>query len=330
MEIRNHSPYPAGFVVLFDGDGRERLCVSLRATWGLDDTGRLSPVDQHAPLVPGDSFAGEPFKSSIKHEADLGFPKLATDVALLGKALAPGGRPTTKMEVALRVGEVYQRAAVLGERQLFRGRPLDPWPFESVSLGWELAVGGTDSTPEDPSLHSMDLRNPLGRGFRARKSRLPTDGVPAPQILRIDGNADEPIGFGFIGENWIPRMRYAGTYDEAWRQNRFPLVPKDFDPRFHNKAAPGLTAKGLLRGGEPVEVRGCTVGKPLRFELPATRFTVDAAIANTTQPVPMTLAGVTVDCEAMQLRMLWRGDLVIHGRLPKFRRLSVRLAEAST
>lgn len=315
---------------MFDADGTELLCVSLRATWGLDGDGHLSAVDKQTPLVPVDTFMGEEFKSSIKHEADLGFPKLATDVALVGRAMAPGGRPTTKMEVALRVGEINQRALVLGERQLYRGRPLDPRPFESVPLCWELAVGGSDSTPDDPRLHSMDMRNPLGHGFRARRSRLPSDGVPAPQILRVDGNPDEPIGFGFIGENWIPRLGYAGTYDDEWRQTRFPLVPTDFDPRFHNKAAPGLTARALLRGGEPVEVRGCTVGKPLRFDLPATRFTVAAAIANTTEPVPMTLAGVTVDCEAMQVRMLWRGGLIIHGRLPKFRRLSVQMVESAT
>jgi hypothetical protein len=325
MEIRNQGPHPAGFAVLFDGEGAEHLCVALRTTWAVDVTGRLAPVEKHDPISPLDSFTGEDFKSSIKHEADLGYPKVATDVALVGKALAPRGHPIPRMEVSLRVGNVQQRALVMGERRLSRGRPTEPRPFEFVPLCWELAAGGTDTSPADPKHHSMELRNPLGRGFRARKSRLPTDGVPAAQILRLDGNETEPLGFGFIGENWVPRLQYAGTYDQDWQQNRCPLVPKDFNPRFYNKAAPGLTAKGLFKGGEPVEVRGCTVEKPLVFNLPAPRIEIVAHIANAREQVPMSLAGVTIDCEAMQLRMLWRGDIVIHRRLPKFKRLSVKV-----
>jgi hypothetical protein len=330
MEIRNAGPHPAGFVVLFDSDGAERLCVCLRATWAFEPGGRWLPVAAPDPISPLDTFIGEPFKSSIKHEADLGPPKLATDLALVGRAVAPRGRAIPRMEVSLRVGNLHQRALVTGERRLSRGRPGEPRPFETVPLCWELAAGGTDASPEDPKLHSMDMRNPLGRGFRARKSRLPADGAPAAQIRRIDGNESEPVGFGFIGEHWEPRTQYAGTYDEAWVQNRCPLVPKDFNPRFHNKAAPGLVAKGLLQGGEPVEVRGCTVERPLTFNLPAPSLRIEARIANASEPLPMSLSGVTIDCEAMQLRMVWRGDLLIHKRLPKFRRLDVKLEGGPT
>ena len=41
-----------------------------------------------------------------------------------------------------------------------------------------------------------------------------------------------PAGFGPIPPHWQPRLRYAGTYDEAWQRDRYPLYPTDLDDRF--------------------------------------------------------------------------------------------------
>ncbi|MDR6297233.1 hypothetical protein QE407_002587 [Pantoea dispersa] len=34
--------------------------------------------------------------------------------------------------------------------------------------------------------------------------------------------------FGFYGRGWKPRIGFAGTYDEAWKQQRHPFLPQDF------------------------------------------------------------------------------------------------------
>ena len=51
-------------------------------------------------------------------------------------------------------------------------------------------------------------------------------------------------------------MKYAGTYDKKWQEERAPLLPRDFSKRFLNAAAPGLVAPGYLRGDETVIAAG--------------------------------------------------------------------------
>ncbi len=43
-----------------------------------------------------------------------------------------------------------------------------------------------------------------------------------------------------------------GLADEVWNKTRKPLLPKNFDRRYFNAAAPGLVAPGYLKGDEPV------------------------------------------------------------------------------
>lgn len=327
MEIHNDTPLAAGMVVLFDVEAAERLCVSVRAVYELTEQGRLTLAAEQPQLSPSDAFAGEPGQSSILREADLGYAKLSTDVSLTGWALC-GRRPVKEREISIRVGQVSKRLRVTGERWTEGWLERGPLEFERVPLRWELAAGGTDTSAEDVRHHGMDLRNPLGRGFRAKRSRLPRARA-LPQILSVGRDKSEPAGFGLIGESWLPRRSYAGTYDEAWQRDRFPLLPLDFDPRFHNKAAPGLVARRHLRGGEPFEVVGCTPDDVVRGELPRTAPFAVARVGDRDEPFDLALAGVAFDMEAMQLRLLWRGDMAIHRRLPRLRSVAISAREAS-
>jgi len=76
-------------------------------------------------------------------------------------------------------------------------------------------------------------------------------------------------------------------------------------------------------GGEPAEVVGCTRGGKLAFKLPRVTLDVRATLDGGPEPVPMQLATVTVDTDAMELRLLWRGSLRVHGRLPRFKHLDI-------
>jgi hypothetical protein len=45
-----------------------------------------------------------------------------------------------------------------------------------------------------------------------------------------------PVGFGVVGRAWAPRLIRAGTYDQAWLDQRWPNLPKDFDFGYWNEA----------------------------------------------------------------------------------------------
>ena len=33
-----------------------------------------------------------------------------------------------------------------------------------------------------------------------------------------------PVGFGPLAPHWQPRCDFAGTYDQAWQQDRYPVL----------------------------------------------------------------------------------------------------------
>jgi hypothetical protein len=151
-----------------------------------------------------------------------------------------------------------------------------PEPFNQIPLRYENAFGGGDTTDEDPINHEFEQRNPVGKGFRGKTSRIPVAKLAVPNIEDIDNRivnpADRsvPQGFGYIGPAWQPRLSFAGTYDEAWHREQMPLLPPDFSSAFFNAAHPDLVYPGFVQGGEHVEILGTFPdrGEPVAFELP--------------------------------------------------------------
>jgi hypothetical protein len=210
-----------------------------------------------------------------------------------------------------------------------------PAAFERIPLQWERAFGGWDRSSPDPARHAYEPRNPAGTGFRAPGSRF-EEGLRCPNLedparpLRGWGDRPTPAGFGFTSPHWEPRARLAGTYDAAWQKDRAPLLPRDFDPRFLNAAAPGLVASGHLRGDEPVVVSGVSPEGGWAFALPG----VGAPEVRVVRPgladalVSTRLDTVVVDVDERKLFLLWRGRLGLRREPTEVRTLAVRAERA--
>jgi hypothetical protein len=81
------------------------------------------------------------------------------------------------------------------------------------------------------------------------------------------------MALGAIGRNHKARLRYAGTYDKEWIQNRSPFWPKDFDYRYFQCAPPDQQMPHLV-GGEEIKLENLSPEGSKRFRVPNTELPV--------------------------------------------------------
>jgi hypothetical protein len=313
-QVENRSSFAFEALFLTDEEGVPLVVPILKATFDILP-GVVKLADEQAPVDATGEFWGKPGESPYKREPETAFVKLSTDVFLIGTAKPPKAR-MKEMQVALRVGPVQKVVDAIGDRAWYKAagsfRLTDPLPLAPMPLSYERAFGGWDRTHEDAAKHEHEPRNPLGVGFWTGAGVFP-DQIPAPSFedpeSRIASikHRPPPAGFGPVGCDWEPRRGLAGTYDEAWKEARFPLLPGDFDRRFFNAASPGLMAEGYLRGDEPVMVLNAAEEETLRFALPGLpppRVLIERTHGALALEPP--LDTVIVDTDEMQLTLLWR------------------------
>jgi len=315
--LDNRTRGAAAWTVRYGLKAEERLVLALRASWDVQADGRLVPCEVEPVLSVLDLHSGDPANSSIVREAELSPAKPATDLVIIGEAVSRRGAVQQLTVETSFTGLPNSRLVVHGERQWSKrliGHGLsDSKPFERCSLTWELAAGGTDLTASPPS---GDRRNPVGRGWRGKKSATPLDGQPAPRLTATQDDLKTPVGWGFISPHWLPRANYGGTYDKAWQEHRFPLLPTDFNPRFFQTAAPGLTADGILEGGQRLHITGCSADGDFNCVIPSLAVSANVALRDgDARSCQLTLATILAEPTTRKLRLLWRGEVDIHRKL---------------
>ncbi|MET3393490.1 hypothetical protein ABIC33_004158 [Variovorax sp. 1140] len=249
MELLNATRMVAGFNLGVEPSGRELLVVVAKGTFRIPPPDAPDGIVLHEaqlPLVMADTFTGAPGLSAPVYEVDFAPRKPRCDILLLGSAYAPGGRPTSRVEVGLRVGNWSKTFAVVGPRQWECGMAgvgsTPPSVFVRQPISYDVAFGGVDLLHEDPAQHAAFMANPVGRGFHRHMRVEWVEGRPLPATEEIDhavrapdGNY-RPMALGPVGRGWDPRHRFAGTYDDAWSQKHFPFLPPDFDEQYFQAA----------------------------------------------------------------------------------------------
>jgi hypothetical protein len=271
--IHNRTPYAAARTWVQDPDGTKRWVVVVKATFDIQEDGRLTLAVQQLPPLLTPEYHGVDGASSLRYEADLVSPKPGTDVVLNGHAYPPRGRAATGLAIALGVGAHRKVLQVTGDRVYRRTlvgtiAPSAPEPFVRMPIMYERAFGGHDTSSPNLTEHRLFTPNPIGTGYVGRRASLvgrPVANVEHPGAsLGHHGAA----GFGAICSHWSPRRELAGTYDAGWVAARKPLLPEDFDPRFHMYAPLDQQHIPHLRGGMPIELVNLMPGGVLRFALP--------------------------------------------------------------
>ncbi|MBK7663613.1 MAG: DUF2169 domain-containing protein [Sterolibacteriaceae bacterium] len=290
-EVRNHTGFPSQYYQMMDvADQLFHVMVS-RLTYDMrqaDDEGLLLLADEQTPLAESDRYIGAINQSSLIEESDYATFKPRCDILFAhAVAHAPGGKPSARWPVGVRIGDWQKRLTICGPRRLARTRLgwklAEPEAVSEVPIRYEHAWGGTCRWPlqaadDEAQLLAREEHNPIGCGFADSgwldKSRIAQ--VAAPQIevlgrpfdLSAAGAQRYPVvGLGAIGRWWRPRAELAGTYDEAWQQSRWPRLPLDFDFGYWN-CAPRDQQIAYPGGGEQVVMIGLHPGGEIRFWLP--------------------------------------------------------------
>lgn len=311
------------------------ITVVLKGTFRMPPSGECPWADEPLPILDADEHNEFKIPGSVRFESDLAPLKPCADVVLVGRAHAPGGRPVPAIVATLSVSRATWSVAVFGERVWKRAPGLlggvtmtSPEPFLAMDLIYERAFGGIDL--DDKQKGEWSRTNPVGSGMVAKARRGDADGVPLPNIedpsSLITSIADRPrpVGFGYYGQGWEPRVKFAGTYDKRWREQRAPLRPHDIDARYFNAAHPDLQLPSYLGGGERVElVNLCRGRERAAFELPRVRPRVTFAgpgVRGATArsggtakraDVPMNLDTLCLIPDDEVLYMNWRGALAV-------------------
>ena len=315
LQLVNRTPFTAQLLPMLETNGASVLRVVLKAGYEILDNGQLCRAEEQPVVVMADEYWGEPGRSSVRVETDVSLHKPYTDLLVQGEAIPIRGGKVRELEVLLRYqGRPFKRLLVTGDRRWERGllgwNMTPPLPFDRMPLVYERAFGGADALGCEP-------RNRCGTGYASRLGHE-FEGTAVPNIEFLEqrmsspGALPTPAGLGPLAKSWEPRLSWAGTYDSAWLEDQFPLLPKNFDSRF-NQSAPSDQWLPRPRGGERLEISGMRSEGPLHIVLPACQVRLLLRYVDRFVERSFEVDTIQVDTGTRLLTLTWRGTADIHG-----------------
>lgn len=245
MEIVPLCPFEAGAFLWDAAPGQQSLTVLVKATFTLAP-GELRIAPAQDPLSE-ERHLEDNALASLYWPGDFAPVKRKVDVALVGHAYAPGGRPVEALTARLTVGDLRKAVHVVGDRRWTRPAGGEPAPtapatFTRLPVRYERAP--------------LSLDNPVG--LDAGPSGALTSSS-LPNLERADGTGT-PC-FGPISPQWRSRRRLLDDAAMFWaygvarapRESAPPIgpAPPRFDFAFFNAAPPDQQID-LLRAGAPL------------------------------------------------------------------------------
>ena len=317
LDIQNKTPFSTTLIPGLDKHGHSFAVVIIKGTFAVHDRAPVLVIaEEQQPILPTDIFYGDPNKTSVKYEADIAPIKTSLDVVLVGHAYAPSARPVSIVDTSLQVGVHKKIIRVFGdrfwERDNLRWQASKAQPFERTALTYENAFGGAvPATAENEAVEFCTF-NPIGKGFVGRNGQGLIEGLPLPNLENpadlIENWNDQPapVGFGFIGRSWQPRLDYAGTYDLDWREKRMPLLPLDFNEKYYSGAHPDLQLANQPLDGEEVVATNLSESGMVRFSLPRYKFTASANIKGKSTTYQAVMDTIIIEPDDQRVQLTWR------------------------
>lgn len=280
MDIINPTPYPHFYYIARDKTGRRFGVCIMRGYYSFSDDGKVTLCNEQPGPILSPVHYGDPCLSSVRFETDLAPAKPSGEAYIAdATAVAPDEKPSKKWGVSVTIGTASHSLTVTGPRRWVKRHRGDwqitnPDSCQSVDIRYELAYGGIwkGGTAEE----EVFQENPVGVGFVGSCGSISECEVAAPQIessanpVEQIGRRYYPEGFGAINRAWLPRRELAGTFDDKWKKDKWPLMPNDFSNSYYS-CSPlplQLPRERFFRGDEECRLNGFHARQPFIFKLP--------------------------------------------------------------
>lgn len=297
-EVHNLTPFACLTNPHVDAQGRHDRLLVVKGVWRLnsnqwaDQPGALALREEPLALRIGE-LGLEPAQQQVMQlhldeeidwlPSDLCPPKPRFDLLVCGHAYTENGKGEHQFVAGI-VHPRHQVALVLRaprywKKTLLQGGGGVPDEFLStvtrVPVHPRFSFGGESSGADD-------LYNPQGMGSASvalvnlekpqslQQIGLPWVEHPDHPVLNVS-HTPLPASFGLWGENTGSRAPHFGTRDQAWRQERAPRLPQDFNPIYYNQAEPRLQWPQAPQPGEFVEFHRLTRDGMASLRWPAVR-----------------------------------------------------------
>ncbi len=283
---------------------RERLemTVVLKATFALVPSGVATFVRPGVIYTDDQPFAGNPARS-VQFASDLVPYRARCDVTFVGHAYAPQIRAETVMPIRLGIFRESQplldkSLRVLGPR---KGAGGTPEPFWRMQVSYERARGAAGQL------------NPVGSD--------------SPNIIDPAEPA-RPGCFAPISRYWPTRKGLIHGIDKGAFEGSVWSLP-DPMPWGYFQAAPAEQQIEPLKGGELLLLEGLhPTQRELLTRLPSERAAARAILARRGEPlvehdIPLMCDTLSIDGDAQQFALTWRGHFEVHGGEPALRFIGI-------
>lgn len=314
-ELINQTPLSATALPHTDHNGRSGILIVAKGTWQLR-SGKLAAAEHQAGLnkkqvmlrlgdIVQDELQRKVLKDRLDDEItwldhDLSPPKPACDVIVAGYVTPPANYREASIDAGIRIGSHTVSLRAHAPRY------------------WEAGLIGAKPKPIAPSIARMPLTYALADWTSGFPAEIKPDTLALlPWIEAVDSpaqyrkHASKSAGFGFWPENAAHRLPLAGTYDDAWKQKRSPLLPADFNPRFYNAAHPDLQLPTAPKAGTPIRLVHLAVEQVIDTVMPALSLVVQGtdAAGSTAAPTSMKADTLIIEPEHDRLCVVWRALL---------------------
>lgn len=136
-----------------------------------------------------------------------------------------------------------------------------------------------------------------------------------------------PSGWAPLAPNSPERRAYMGEYDARWREERFPRLPEDFDPRFYNAAPAALTLPGFFSGGDAVRIEGLSIDV-VESAVPTQEVHVTFGFRDdVAESMVLVIDTMMIDASAQTLEWVWRASCSLQGRSYSLRSCRLHVAD---